>query len=302
MKIVFLNLYSGLIYRGAERSIDELASRFCKKNHTVVIQGKYEKKPYEVREINIPIEDRGDSSESFLRKIFLDYYSRRILLFTLKAVPYLWRKNFDIVIPTNGGWQSLICRLICWFKRSRLVIVGRSGKGWDDWFNILCRPDAFIVLSPALIPWAKKRALGIKITQIPNGVDLKKFSPGIRRKKLNLQHPIVLTVGALTSWKRLHLVVEAVADLRNTSLILVGSGEQREELREMGKKLLGARFLLISAKHDEMPSIYKAADVFTLPVRKEESFGNVFLEAMATNLPVVAPDDPIRRYIVLTMA
>jgi glycosyltransferase involved in cell wall biosynthesis len=47
-----------------------------------------------------------------------------------------------------------------------------------------------------------------------------------------------------------------------------------------------------------MPEIYRAADVFTLPSASSESFGNVLVEAMASSLPIVATEDPIRREIV----
>jgi glycosyltransferase involved in cell wall biosynthesis len=47
-----------------------------------------------------------------------------------------------------------------------------------------------------------------------------------------------------------------------------------------------------------MPSVYRAADLFVYPNPRYESFGIVFLEAMASNLPVIATDDPIRREIV----
>ena len=46
-----------------------------------------------------------------------------------------------------------------------------------------------------------------------------------------------------------------------------------------------------------MPSVYQSADVF-LHLSMEESFGNVFLEAMACGLPVVAHDSHRVRWIV----
>jgi glycosyltransferase involved in cell wall biosynthesis len=47
-----------------------------------------------------------------------------------------------------------------------------------------------------------------------------------------------------------------------------------------------------------MPQVYRCADVFTLVSKTTESFGNVFVEAMASGLPVIATNDPIRKEIV----
>ena len=62
--------------------------------------------------------------------------------------------------------------------------------------------------------------------------------------------------------------------------------------------MLGDRFQILTVPFDQMPSIYRSADVFTLPSVSSEAFGNVLVEAMATGLPVVATDDPIRNEIV----
>jgi glycosyltransferase involved in cell wall biosynthesis len=55
---------------------------------------------------------------------------------------------------------------------------------------------------------------------------------------------------------------------------------------------------MLSIPFNEMPKIYKSADVFTLPSASSEAFGNVYVEAMASELPVVATDDEQRREIV----
>ena len=62
-------------------------------------------------------------------------------------------------------------------------------------------------------------------------------------------------------------------------------------------RLLPGRFSLLTLPSSEMPALYRSADVF-LHLSKEESFGNVFVEALACGLPVVAPDTPRVRWIV----
>ena len=38
---------------------------------------------------------------------------------------------------------------------------------------------------------------------------------------------------------------------------------------------------------DEMPSVYKGADMFVLPAEMNETFGQVFIEAMSCGIPVI---------------
>ena len=50
-----------------------------------------------------------------------------------------------------------------------------------------------------------------------------------------------------------------------------------------------------SYPHSSLPGIYRAAQLFCLTSWINESFPVVYLEALASNLPVIATDDPIRR-------
>src|SRR3972149_4788522 len=108
----------------------------------------------------------------------------------------------------------------------------------------------------------------------------------------------MLSVGALDSWKRLDLAIKAVSRLENASLLLVGRGPQEAQLRKLGKKLLPKRFKIMSFPYSQMPGVYKVADIFTYPTVPWESFGIALVEAMASGLPVVVTNDPIRKEIV----
>ncbi len=221
---------------------------------------------------------------------------------TISEVNYLnlLKKKYDIIIPTNGRFQVVLVRIISWLTGAKMIVSGQSGMGWDDRVNLYSFPDAFIALSKKAMNWAKSVNPHVKVIYIPNGVDLDKFKPGGNAYKTGLKKPVILCVGAFTAQKRMYLSIKAVAEIPEASLLMVGGGgELKEKLQGYGEKVLGKeRFKLMSVPFEKMPEVYRAADVFTLPSGPSESFGNVLVEAMATNLPVIATDDPVRREIV----
>lgn len=211
----------------------------------------------------------------------------------------LLRGGYDLIIPTNGRIQVVITRIVTWLSGSKMIVSGQSGIGWDDKVNLLSFPDAFIALTEKAKRWAMRFNPLVRIEKISNGVDLKKFKPVGELYKTNLKKPIVLAVGAFKDQKRLGSVIEATSKLKDTSLLLVGGGGNlKDQLEVYGKKLLGDRFKLLTVPFDEMPKVYRTADVFTLPSASSEAFGNVYVEAMASGLPVVATDDEQRREII----
>jgi glycosyltransferase involved in cell wall biosynthesis len=302
MKIAFLSFYSGQINRGAETVVYELASRFSKNNDVTVFQSAENnfKTNYKVKVCKVKINwDKKDVSVSLARRLFIDYWSLKIGAFTFKTIPTILKEKFDIVIPLNGGWQIALVRIATWLYGGKEIASGQSGKGWDDRNNLWSFPNLFVALTSNAEKWAKKVNPFVKVVKIPNGVDLQKFSSGGESYKTSLKKPIVLAVGAFTEQKRLDLTINAVSNLKDASLLLVGGGgELKEKLESEGKRLLGNKFQMLSIPFNEMPKIYKSADVFTLPSASSEAFGNVYVEAMASELPVVATDDEQRREIV----
>lgn len=204
--------------------------------------------------------------------------------------------NYDVIIPTNGRLQVVLARLITWLKGSKMLVSGQSGIGLDDRINLYSFPNYFVALSTHALNWAKSINPLVKSVYIPNGVDIEKFKRSDSNKK---DSETVLSVGAFTNEKRHDLTIKAVSKLKKVKLIIVGGGgEKKEEIEKMGKRLLGNRFNVLSVKHSKMPDIYKKVDVLAFPTVPWESFGIVLTEAMASNLPVVATSDPIRKEIV----
>ncbi len=210
----------------------------------------------------------------------------------------IFDENADLVIPINGRMQALKASFGRLFKPYKILITGHSGIGRDDLWNLLVRPNAFVALTNRAYRWAKRYRSGIKIVKIHNGVDLNKFNPKGEKIKIDLNGPIVLSVGALVWYKHHEKIINAASLVNELSLLIVGQGEKQKYLEELGRKKLGNRFKLMSVKFEDMPKIYRSVNLFTLPSWEREAFGLVYLEAMASNLPVVAPDDTSRREII----
>ena len=135
---------------------------------------------------------------------------------------------------------------------------------------------------------------------IPNGVDCERFQPGGQeRRKFDLPSDrlIVLMVSALAPSKRVEIGIEAVSQISDAHLVVAGDGPLRQVIDDLAERLIPGRFTRLSLAPEQMPALYRSADVF-MHLSLEEAFGNVFVEAMACGLPIVAHDSPRSRWIV----
>lgn len=137
-------------------------------------------------------------------------------------------------------------------------------------------------------------------TLIPNGIDLQRFGPGPAERErfgLPVDRPVVLMVSALIPSKRVMDGVRAVAAVPDAHLVVAGDGALRGEVDALAATLLPGRFTRLTVAAADMPALYRSADLF-LHLSLLESFGNVFVEALACGLPVVGHDTPRLRWIV----
>ncbi|UZK67728.1 glycosyltransferase family 4 protein [Sphingomonas sp. M1-B02] len=135
---------------------------------------------------------------------------------------------------------------------------------------------------------------------IPNGVSPGAFSPAPSdRARFGLPEgpPLILMVSALIDSKRVIEGIHAVARVPGAHLVVAGDGALRNRVSEEANQHLPGRFTRLTVSAAEMPALYNSADVF-LHMSLLESFGNVFVEAMACGLPIVGHDTPRLRWIV----
>jgi phosphatidyl-myo-inositol dimannoside synthase len=133
---------------------------------------------------------------------------------------------------------------------------------------------------------------------LPNAIHAGDY--GIRAKRLDLleRHRlegkrVILTVGRLDAGERskgFDEVLEALRELPDDVVYLIaGGGNDLERLQRKAATLGVASRVRFTGLFDERdkPDLYNLADVYAMPSRGE-GFGFVFLEALASGVPVVA--------------
>lgn len=189
--------------------------------------------------------------------------------------PGLRRRPPHVFVTQNGDWPAFC-------DTAEFRLFGCEGL-------VCINPDYF-----------ERNASRYRAALIPNGVDQCRFSPGPpQRAKFGISGdgPVILMVSALIPSKNVADGIDAVSLIPDAQLVIAGDGPLRDELRALAEDRLGDRHRFVQVASVDMPDLYRTADVF-MHLSRDESFGNVYLEAMACGIPTVAYDLPRTRWIV----
>ena len=133
-----------------------------------------------------------------------------------------------------------------------------------------------------------------KITLVPLGVNISLFRPKVREKTSDF---IILFVGRLVKEKGIMDLYEVFKQIgskeKNIILRIVGSGPLESLLKiAIRKDGFQDRVTIEHKSYQKMHEVYRQADILCVPSKKintwEEQYGMVFVEAMASGVPVVS--------------
>lgn len=136
---------------------------------------------------------------------------------------------------------------------------------------------------------------------IPNGVDIETFAAATAQPDLRCRWElegklVLLTLAQLIPWKRQHLAIDVLHEVRRRGidavLVLVGdevpdSAGYRRELEERTVSRGLAAHCVFAGYRRDVPSLLKQADLL-LHTARNEPFGRALIEAMASGLAILA--------------
>ena len=242
----------------------------------------------------------------------------RSLQFMIKCLLWLWRNRDKYAILHVHGycWAAIpsifLCRML-----NKKTIYKVAIPGDDDPIAIsqsrlgrlkaifLNRVDGFVAISERVRKTIiDNKCSSAKVFLIPNGVDKKFcFNDEISREAkryvtktygLKDDSRVVCSVGSIEHRKGIDLVASAwpqiVSVFPETWLLLVGPYSEEtdfyRQIVESLKQYLGKTVFLVGTVTNP-ETYYRASDVLVFPSRNE-SFGNVLVEAMACGTACVA--------------
>lgn len=298
MKIAFLHLTQGLVDRGAERAFDLLAVELTRRHTVAMIQAgpRQADKPYRTYRVTPMSRPPQVAPRNILEKVLfrleLDESARAVRAFTRAALPTLARLKPDYVIVGNGAPQLRLLKHD--LPGVKTIIFGESGLGHHERAVLRAAPDLYVALTEAGAAWARPCLSGAThLTVIGNPIKLKRG----RSRELGLPRPVILCVAALSAYKHVADIVKA-ADTVPASLLVIGDGEEQGQILSLLSQRAGDFRYLPHVDPADLPDYYASADVFAFVPDAREAFGNVYLEAMAAGLPIIAVDDAVRRELI----
>jgi glycosyltransferase involved in cell wall biosynthesis len=224
-------------------------------------------------------------SGSVLRKFFALHRSMRKVIREVDGVFCHMNPEYTIIAAPIAHWYKR--RLVAWYTHRAVT-----------WRRCLMEllADRIVTASPESFrrPYSAK-----KVFVLGHGIDTDHFKPAQRPVQPDKFE--ILTVGRISPTKRIDVMIEAVALMRDPQVRFSYAGDSariadvayRDRLKQ--SNISGIRYLS-SIRHRETVGLYQRADLF-INLSDTGSLDKAVLEAMACGCPVLTSNEAFKGII-----
>lgn len=290
-----LLLITELNVGGAERIVEQLATRLSRDRYALQVACLYDPHPVgvDIRAAGISVVDLEMRNKADLRAPL-----RLLRLLRHQEIQILHAHLFHAnLLGATVGKLAGVPAIIA--TRHNVNIGGSHREQVYRWSSRLC--DAVVAISAEVqrVQLQRSRTPSSRVTLIPNGVQVDTFVDADQRAVDALADewhiaphtPVIGTLARLHEQKGHVYLLDAVARLRRElptiKVLVVGDGALRRPLEAQSQDLGLSDAVIFTGTRREVPEILALLDVFVLP-SLWEGLPIALLEAMAAGLPVVA--------------
>jgi phosphatidylinositol alpha-1,6-mannosyltransferase len=128
-----------------------------------------------------------------------------------------------------------------------------------------------------------------KLVHLPPGVDLTRFTPGVKSVELQKKWgiadaPVIVSIGRLVARKGSDQLIKAMPDVLQrfpkSKLLLVGTGNYQKRLEKLVRNLKVQDSVIFAGRveHELLPDYYRLGDIFAAPCRSR--YGGLEVEGV----------------------
>lgn len=230
--------------------------------------------------------------------------SRLLLpLNVMRLARWLRHERIEVLNPhsSRDGWLlGLAGRL------ARVPLILRTRHIDVDYPNAWISRHAFTTLADHVLTTSEQitslfqEIFGLtddRISTVPTGIDLERFSPEGPRAELAVGAPGVPLIGmvsVLRSWKGHTTFLQAARQLLDADFkarfVIVGDGPMRPVVTQEIATLKLTDAVTLLGHREDVPKVLRALDVLVIASTRHEGVPQIGLQALATKTPVVGSD------------
>ena len=315
--LIFSLTYYPNFFGGAEVAIKEITDRLDQNEYSFdMITLRFDGKLPKFEKIgNVNVYRIGLTSKKIDNNRKLPYYLHLnkylyIPLAFIKALSLNKKNKYQLIwsmMATYNSFAALFFKLVN--KNIKYVLTLQEGDPIEyikrralplyPFFKmIFTKADTIQVISKFLGDWARDMGAKCPIIVIPNGVNFVLFNTRNENKISEIKNKFkkgpndtfLITTSRLVIKNAIDDVILSLKYLpNNVKFLILGQGPLKPQFEKIiqDENLLDRVIFVGQMSYKDMPAYLHASDIFIRP-SLSEGFGNSFIEAMASNIPVIA--------------